>query len=281
MNASNMSVIGEKLKKTRESRSLTIEQVQKQTRIHSSVLIALEEGRCDKMLTPTYVKSFLKKYSSHLGLDVKELMDEYLSAHPELRSQESPPSTQIKADVSGRKGIDIEAVFRKARPWIAGLAVLSAIVLLVGGVTKFFADRNRVRIVMAPKSDSTKARNAKQANQKPAAKKSPAPAKDTAKNRVNPQKISEPFRHIPDNQPLNLVIKAKRDVFIGASADGETVFKKLLRKGASETIIADLSINLYIARAESTALTINGKTINAGKGLIKDLEITRKGARSK
>ena len=61
--------IGEKLKSARERKALTIDQVQKDTKIHSTVLRALEEGRCDEILTPTYVKRFLNKYSHHLGLE--------------------------------------------------------------------------------------------------------------------------------------------------------------------------------------------------------------------
>ena len=60
---SSMISVGERLKKARENKSLTIDQIRKQTRIHSDVLIALEEGRCNEILDPTYVKSFLKKYA--------------------------------------------------------------------------------------------------------------------------------------------------------------------------------------------------------------------------
>ena len=58
MNVNIMITIGESLKKAREAKNITIAQAQKQTSIHSTVITALEEGRCDEILTPTYVKSF-------------------------------------------------------------------------------------------------------------------------------------------------------------------------------------------------------------------------------
>ena len=48
----SMVKIGESLKDAREKKSVTIDQVQKQTRIHSTVLKALEEGRCDRPSLP-------------------------------------------------------------------------------------------------------------------------------------------------------------------------------------------------------------------------------------
>ena len=73
----SMAGLGEKLRQAREKRGLTLEQVQKQTLMHSTVIAALEDGKCDDILTPTYVRSFLKKYSSFLGLDPKEILSEY------------------------------------------------------------------------------------------------------------------------------------------------------------------------------------------------------------
>ena len=74
-------LLGEKLKIAREARSLDIDQVQKQTHINSRVLIALEDGRCDEILTPTYVKGFIKKYALFLGLDARDILKEYSSLH--------------------------------------------------------------------------------------------------------------------------------------------------------------------------------------------------------
>ncbi len=72
-----LALLGEKLRLAREGRSLDVGQVQKQTHINSRVIIALEDGRCDEVLTPTYVKGFLKKYAHFLGLDANEVLKEY------------------------------------------------------------------------------------------------------------------------------------------------------------------------------------------------------------
>lgn len=270
MTTATMADIGERLKKSRESRSLTIDQVQKQTRIHSSVLIALEEGRCDKMLTPTYVKSFLKKYASHLGLDIKDTMGEYMTAHPEARAQAEFQLKQGPEPGAKRPAV-LSAIARRSPQVIFAVVIFMVVVYAGGRIIKFFTGRPRVNIVVSRKAAEVKAGKARTAKARPSAK--PAAA---AKETVKPEAAAS------KSEPLNLMIRAKRGVFVGASSDGKTVFKKHLPKGAAESIKADTSINLYMERGDSVELTLNGKTINPSrKGLIKDLEITRKGVRIK
>ncbi len=278
MTVSGMSVIGERLKKARESRALTIDQVQKQTRIHSSVLIALEEGRCDKMLTPTYVKSFLKKYSLHLGLDSKELMSHYLAAHPELRSQEPVSGPISKDGGAGLKRYELAAIFKKAMPFIIGAAALVILAVIVSGAANFFFGKShRSRIAASEKRKSVKSTKPapKSDNNLPA--KQSASSKDAVKKETTALKSASAGLLVPKNEALNLVIKAKNGVFVRAVADGEQIFRKHLPKGKEETVIADDSISLYIGKSEAVTLSLNGKLIKIKKGEIKDLLITRKG----
>lgn len=255
-----MLTIGERLKKARESKSLTIDQVQKQTRIHSSVLLALEEGRCDKMLTPTYVKSFLKKYVSYLGLDAKETIELYLQEYPDARSQtEMPVKGSSKSD-------------QRRSPNYTAIAIIAvmALVFISVVIAGFFGHRNHVKIVVAP------------------AQKTPAPKTATVKNvRENVTekatvKIAETRPVVPKQEPLSLSIHAKRGVLVGASADGKRLFKKHLPRGATEQVKANNIINLYLEKSESVELTLNGKKIApARNGRIQELEITRKSIRIK
>lgn len=281
MTDTSMVSIGEKLKKARESRSLTIDQVQKQTRIHSTVLAALEEGRSGKMLTPTYEKSFLKKYAVHLGLEVAEVMGEYLAAHPEAKQAEQlqPPATPG----AKRGAADILSLLRRAAPLGVAVAVIAVFVFMGGALARFLSDRGRVKAVVVADAKVKKAEPARQS----AAPKAKEPASATVAKEMAPApsvKAQKPAESRPPakGDALNLVLKAKRDVLVMARVDGEVVFKRLLPRGTTETMKADRSINLYIAKGEAVELTLNGKTLPSyGRGLIKDLEITRKGVRTK
>ncbi|MGE4357565.1 MAG: helix-turn-helix domain-containing protein [Candidatus Omnitrophota bacterium] len=72
--------IGETLRKKRESKKITLEDVYRATRIPPHVLSLLEKEEFDKLAGVLYVKSFLKKYAEFLGLDSKEIVNAYVSS---------------------------------------------------------------------------------------------------------------------------------------------------------------------------------------------------------
>ena len=69
-----MLTVGEILKKERLSKKITFEDIEKNLRIRKKFLIALEENSWEKLPSLTYIKGFLKNYSSFLGLDSEELL---------------------------------------------------------------------------------------------------------------------------------------------------------------------------------------------------------------
>jgi len=64
---------GEILKRTRESRNLTIETVNRETKISVNVIRALEQDDLDSFSSETYLKGFLKNYAKYLELDADQL----------------------------------------------------------------------------------------------------------------------------------------------------------------------------------------------------------------
>lgn len=65
-----MKTIGEILKKTREERKLTLEQVESVTKIRKKFLQAIEEDDWKKISSITYTQGFIKNYAQFLGLDI-------------------------------------------------------------------------------------------------------------------------------------------------------------------------------------------------------------------
>ena len=264
-NASGLSLeaIGEKLKVAREKKGVTIDQAQRQTHIHSTVLVALESGRADEVLTPTYVKSFLKRYSSYLGLDPSQSVKEYMALHPEFDS----PGMNLAPDD--------EKSF-KSRPHIGGyLRIIRNLCLVAAGIALLAVTvRGVVRFIKAP--HKTPAAKAGLRAKAPRA----VPAKTAANKAADKPQTSQ--ISIPNSEPITLTMKVKADVFVGVKRDGVVLFRRLLSKGAVETFTADGKLNVSIAKARSVELFLNGRPLDPpGKGVITDLEITRKGIKVK
>ena len=131
----SVSEIGERLRQAREKRGLTIEQAQKHTHIHSTVLTALEEGRCDDILTPNYVRSFLKEYASYLGFDHQQMVAEYMAVHPELKAK----GISLNAGSAEQKrSASLAKIVRLTRTVIIFLVLVFVVVLISSKTADFF-----------------------------------------------------------------------------------------------------------------------------------------------
>ena len=245
--------IGEKLKSARERKALTMDQVQKDTKIHSTVLRALEEGRCDEILTPTYVKSFLNKYSHHLGLESKTLLNEYAALHPD----EAPAGAA-----------------ERSRQEVKGLEIVSKSISIISFALVLIAFISLIALAVKRMGPAIKRQKAKQHSAALPAKTN-APARPTIAKKKPQSKTS-----IPKREPFTLMLKIKSPVLVGVKKDGVLLYKRVMPMSAMETLNAMERIDLYIAKAEAIELTLNGKYLGSpGKGVGRNLEVTSNGIR--
>ena len=74
-----MFEIGNTLREARVRRNLTLQQVEEDTKIRVKYVQAMENEDWDLMPGVTYVKGFLRTYSTYLGLDPEVIIGEYRS----------------------------------------------------------------------------------------------------------------------------------------------------------------------------------------------------------
>lgn len=249
--------IGERLRQAREKKGLTIEQAQKQTHIHSTVLTALEDGRCDDMLTPNYVKSFLKEYSNYLGFDHQAMVSEYIAVHPELKARGINFSVN-KADQ--KSTADLAKIIRIVRSVIIFLILISLVVFISAKTAAFFKNLKAVK-----KTKTFKSVKAVASARAPSAKVSVLRKAASTKN-----------------APFTLTLKVRNPVMVQLKKDGVLIFKRVLPKGTEETLSANDSVNMFIGRAEAIEIIVNGKSLGSpGRGVIRNLEVTSNGVRAR
>lgn len=239
----NVIAIGKRLKEAREKKSLAIDQIQKQTRIHSSVLIALEEGTAAEMLTEMYLRSFLKKYAQFLSLDAGEILKEYFPPQ-----EKTAPSGLPVRENALPQNLDASPKFL----YLTGILVAAVIVILL---LLFLAGSISAHL-KKPRA--------------PRQKKSAAQVKSSSKE------------SIPQSGPLNLVIKVKKSAIVKVKKDGMLLFERYMPKNMTEDITADNKIELEAGRAGALELKLNGKpvTLPSNKSSL-SVEITRKGVKIK
>ena len=72
-----MKEIGEKLKKTRESMGISIDEVAQDLKIRASQIEKMESGNKEAFKDVFYLKMFIKNYAKYLGLDEDEIIEEF------------------------------------------------------------------------------------------------------------------------------------------------------------------------------------------------------------
>ncbi len=84
--------LGKALTEARIARGLTLRDAERDTRINSRYLAALEEGQIDTLPAPVYVRAFMRTYAQYLGLNAASLVQHLPGAKPE---PELPPLPDV------------------------------------------------------------------------------------------------------------------------------------------------------------------------------------------
>ncbi|MCU0651691.1 MAG: DUF4115 domain-containing protein [Candidatus Omnitrophica bacterium] len=135
--------VGARLKKLRLEKGFSLEEVQKKTKIHPSILKAIEEDSLIN-LNPVYVKGFLKIYCRLLGADPRNIIPDYREIKTEV--QLKPKAAVGKVARFSLPRINLKIVF----------IILGAImaVFLTVGLIKLIAHqlKNKVPVPIARKT---------------------------------------------------------------------------------------------------------------------------------
>ncbi|MDD5408556.1 MAG: DUF4115 domain-containing protein [Candidatus Omnitrophica bacterium] len=248
----NIETAGSRLKKIRQERGLSLEDIQKKTKIHINVLRAIE-GDSISNLNPIYLKGFIKIYCNYLGLDLKEYLGETSQAH--------------KPVLNAAVGRDIGERIEKKPALVKEVAVkLSAIrpsegfkkiiLFAVIAVVSIFLAAKLVKLVSSwHRNASAKARISMPV-QKTKITRDLLPKetinKSSAKNIPKQDKAQKEL-----SQGFIFGIFARDKSWVSAKVDGKVVFHGVLGRGRSETWQAKEKIELSLGDAGAIELQVN------------------------
>ncbi|MED4066130.1 helix-turn-helix domain-containing protein [Priestia megaterium] len=97
-----LTELGQRLRQERESKGLSLEDLQKLTKIQKRYLLGIEEGNYEVMPGKFYVRAFIKQYCEAIGLDTDAIFEEYKSDIPSTQTEDVP---QQLSRVRSRKEI--------------------------------------------------------------------------------------------------------------------------------------------------------------------------------
>jgi cytoskeleton protein RodZ len=235
-----MGSFGRKLRREREMRGISLEEIARHTKISTRLLEAIENGRFDLLPGGIFTRSFVLHYARYLGLDEEQAGAEYdLAVGAPLPVDIEQVAAQ-RGQWSERTPPE-EAVPVSPRRRVALTIGLAAVLVVLSG----YALRDWWWPRLAGRHLAAKA---------PLLPPPPALAR--------PAGLEPPAFSL---QPQAVALELQIDTPLAASsvevvADGKTVFRGAMRKGQTRRLRAASRIEVRAGDAGAVVLTLNGET---------------------
>lgn len=279
MNDDARTEFGPHLRRAREKRGLSLQQVAATTKISARVLDALERNDISKLPGGIFSRSFVRAYAREVGLDPEETVERFIGSFP--------PEADERAPAAAAQAVDAEGFESGRRAAITLLQVLGICVLVILAVAMYRSMRSAPQVPppasnierepdpapAVPAGGATEPPPATPATepggQPPAAGAAPVPAEAVAPG------ANESFVATPET-PLALTVLASDECWLSLSVDGQKVVARNLQPGERVQFRARTNIVISAGNAGALTLTINGKPARTlgGRGEVVTSTIT-------
>jgi cytoskeletal protein RodZ len=294
-----MTGFGEHLRREREMRGVSLEEISAATKISVRFLQAIENEELSKLPGGIFTRSFVRTYARYLGLD-----EERVLADCQLAGQQKP-EVDIRRITANRARPNGAA----ARTRIIGL--LMAGVLLAAGYALFrhsrrIMEQQRSAPMVIPPSTpapgtnppssaapvqpstaalpesnpsltATSASHAAGAATAPGTPQGGPPSPGAKANPANPSATSEAASAVAAPTDLVLQVAATERAWVAVDADGKTVLQRVLNPNEVENLKGHDSFDVTVGNAQGVVLTLNGETLKplGRRGEVKSIHLTR------
>jgi cytoskeletal protein RodZ len=251
---------GESLRREREMRGVTLEEISAATRIATRFLRAIEGEQWDQLPGGVFNRGFVRAVARYLGLDEENIVAEYTSAVGDRQTVPvwtgSPP------------------VVTPEQPWLAWIAsVVILLLLLAGGwfgTRRFLAWRAAKReaqsVTVSAASSPASTGAPQQTSAEPAFPNSAAPAEDAqdATSTVPAAAADSAPAAVPispANDRFELKIVAAKRTKVTVKADKDMVYDGTMKPGENHFFSATDDFQVSTKDAGVLHLELNGKTL--------------------
>jgi cytoskeleton protein RodZ len=266
-----MAIFGERLRREREMRGITLEQISEHTKISTRNLRALETETFKQLPGGIFNKGFVRAYAKYLGINEEEAVADFLAAEAEASgSKNGMPNDGSDVLIGLRAAEEARAIGTAARPEDQGarfiaIAVVIAVALGVGGFAyKTFSAPPNASIVQASVKNA--------APESAAAATPPSPAKQVTEESLPahpdvthaPAIIPSPIElSSPEAFKLSLQIHAREESWIQVKADGKVLLEGILSPSSNRSFAAEKELVIKLGNAAGVELSYNGQALPA------------------
>lgn len=270
-NMTKSKELGKMLSAQRESLKLSVEDVNNGTRIHPGVIKDMENGEFRK-LGPVYVKSFLSKYSSFLGLDnarIIKLYEELSHDIPEKSFSVDNPPEKIKKTVPSLPSLSSQKKIQIVAALLLSGVLLILFFVLVSVARSVFTSSPREKTPPAAVSTVT-----------------PQERKDREETvqdlpSAGPTLASRIKRAVTAETPsreVSLTLKARDEVWIQVRSGDRKLFDGFLKDGQSRSWGPEESLTVWTGKADMLDFSVNGNDLGVvAAGVVRNINVSHEG----
>ncbi|WP_257141700.1 helix-turn-helix domain-containing protein [Priestia aryabhattai] len=277
-----LTELGQRLRQERESKGLSLEDLQKLTKIQKRYLLGIEEGNYEVMPGKFYVRAFIKQYCEAIGLDTDAIFEEYKSDIPSTQTEDMPQQLSRvrsrKEIPQHTKGVSKAYDYLPTVLVVAGVVVVGIIIWVIA--QNIVSDKNKEQANQeAPNSEvqqsnmqeETNETTAKNDNSKSEDEQSAADKKEQEKEKAEKEKAAK------EKAEKEKAEKEKKD-------SGKQEYKEVQKTGRSATyaLSGTDAFNLEVTSTQAdTWLDVKNGKGNAffssilKKGETKEFDLTK------
>jgi len=278
-----MGGFGDRLRREREMRGITLDEITESTKIARRHLEALENEQFDQLPGGVFAKGFVRAYAHFLGIDEEQAVADYSAARHEQPEPEDKFPLEIHEEPKK------ESLKRRRSPLPLAFAVAAVAGILIG---YFFYLRSRqhgpetaqtsqqspVAVTesapeRAPTAVSSKPSTPPPVQEKPAAPQHAAPVvaqrAPVAAESTKPQQLPTQAGAVAQTtkktaeKSFVVLIRAKEDAWVSIVADGRSVMQRVLTADRRKLVKAGKQIVLRTGNAGGIEVTFNGRSLGA------------------
>lgn len=252
------SGVGETLRRARVERQVALDEIARATKISTRFLHAIETEDFESLPGIIFTRNFVRQYATYLQMDPEPLLAMIPRFDLQAAPMPQPPN-------------------RPRRPlwdprWNSALASVAWTLLACGAAVAAYIHFNRPsqkvgEVLAAAETPRVTAALANMRN---------APSVAVSAQARTPEAVPQADQH-----PVQVVLAAKEESWIQASADGKNVFTGVLKVGESKAIGAEEHVKVRTGNAGGIEISLNGKALDplGPSGQIRSVTLTAAGPR--
>ncbi|HDP67149.1 MAG TPA: helix-turn-helix domain-containing protein [Candidatus Marinimicrobia bacterium] len=251
----------EELKKLRESKGISLEQISSKIKVNKSILDAFEKGDFSR-LPETYIRLFLKTYASELGADPVSVLKEY-EAYTGKNVPKKVQETE-KEESNFLTAKDTPVTNGNKRRNIAAITIILVILIFVISVLK--------QVLMEEEKN-------KPSPVSTVTDKIPPPVDLVDTTNVEPETNIEEIAQEPESQLLSLVLMTKDTCWVRVITDEIDTTEANYLPNIRREWKAERQFDVRVGRPSKVELSLNNQPLGSiGKtGIPTRLIITKDG----